>query len=401
MLFLPDDWVRNIGHLALLDFWVKMQHLGWSPWRKLVLVAPPRVTANAAYLEWWRRYFTVITDPYLVRAVAPFAAALGSRVAGLLRLPDGLERYFGEGMGVVQEEWEARGKGPLLELTAADRERGQELLAHLGVPRGAWFVCLHVRSPSFHNEGEAPDQAHRNADVRSYLPAVRHILARGGWVVRLGDPDMEPAPPLPGFADYARSPVKSPWMDVFLCAACRFFIGVASGLSHVPGTFGVPCVLTNWVSSPLPVAGGRDLFIPKLIRAEAENRYLGFAEFLEPGIGRLSHCGGQFRERSLRPTANSPEDILELVREMLEILDGTIVRTPAEKRLQQSFREAATRCGLVGFSRLGRAFLSKHAHLLPQQGEEASRAAPSGYPVGSVRGIRPEDGTLVRGPASD
>jgi putative glycosyltransferase (TIGR04372 family) len=366
ILYLPDDWVRNIGHMALLDFWVKMKHLGWRSWQHLLLLAPPKATANPAYLDHWRRHFTVITDPYLIRALAPFASALGNRVASVLQLPDGQEKYFCEGMGVIQEQWEARGHKPLLELSQAERQRGREGLARLGVPEGAWFVCLHVRSAGFHKEGEGLHQAHRNADIHSYLPAVRHIIARGGWVIRLGDKSMEPLPPLQGLIDYAHSPCKNSAMDVFLCGACRFFIGVASGLSHLPTTFGVPCVLTNWVSNAFPVYSAKDLFIPKLTWSDAENRLLRFDEALEPEVRKLSYCGLKLLERDLRAVDNTPEEIMELVDEMFEVLDGAAQYTAADGQMQEVFRRLAVGYGLVGFSRLGRAFLRKYAHLLPR-----------------------------------
>jgi putative glycosyltransferase (TIGR04372 family) len=374
VLYLPDDWVRNIGHMALLDFWVKMKHLRWRPWETLILLAPPNATANTAYLKYWKRHFTVITDPYLIRALAPFASALGNRVASVLRLPDGQEKYFCEGMGVIQQQWEAEGRPPLLELTEADRDRGREGLARLGVPEGAWFVCLHVRSPGFHKEGEGLHQAHRNANIHSYLPAARHIIARGGWVIRLGDDSMEPLAPVPGLIDYAHSPFKSAAMDVFLCASCKFFVGVASGLSHLPTTFGAPCVLTNWVSNAFPVYSGRDLFAPKLTWSDADNRLLPFAESLEPGLRKLSYCGLKMLERDLRAVDNTPEEILELVEEMFELLGGGARYTPEDERLQRVFREVALGYGLVGFSRIGRAFLRKYAHLLPRDRGETLAA---------------------------
>ena len=361
--YMPADWVRNIGHMALLDFWVKMKHLGWYPWEHLVLLAPPHATANETYLSYWKRHFTVISGPHLVRGLAPFAAALGSRVAGLLKLPDGREEYFGEGIGIIQEEWERQGRKPLLELTAEDAERGQETLLQMGVPRGAWFVSLHVRSPGFHRE-TGSDQAHRNADVGSYLPAIRRTIERGGFVIRLGDRTMDQLPALPGLIDYAHSPFKSPSMDVFLCAACRFFVGVASGLAHVPSTFGVPCALTNWVSNPFPVYGLRDRFIPKLIWSGREKRLLDFEESLEPGVRRLGYCGSRLAESGLRAVDNTPEEILELVEEMLDVLDGTVAYSVDDGRLQDAFRGIAGGRGMVGFSRIGRGFLRRYAHLL-------------------------------------
>jgi putative glycosyltransferase (TIGR04372 family) len=366
VLYLPDDWVRNIGHIALLDFWLKMKHLGWRSWGQMILLASPRATANAAYLNCFRKHLTIVTDPHLIRALTPLARALGNRVAGLLELPTGREEYFCEGMGVIQEAWEAQRRGPLLELSLEARAHGWETLRRLGMPEGSWFVCLHVRAPGYHKEGDDEQQAHRNADIHSYLPAVRHIIAQGGWVVRLGDSTMPALPSMPGLIDYAHCALRSPALDVFLCAACRFFIGVASGLSHVPTTFGVPCALTNWVTNPFPVASGQDRFLFKLLWSETEKRFLDFRETLVPRVRRLGYSGVRMRERGLRAVDNTPEEILELVQEMLEVCDGTAASDAWDEQLQARFRELAVDSGMIGFGRVGRAFLRRRARLLPE-----------------------------------
>jgi putative glycosyltransferase (TIGR04372 family) len=376
--YLPEDWVRNIGHMALLDFWVKGKQLGWQAWERLVLLAPAARTANKAYLRYWEPHLTIVSDPVLIRGLTPFARVRGDRVAGLLELPDGGEAYFGEGMGVIQEEWERQERPPLLSLTPEDRQRGEDALRRLGVPAGAWFVSLHVRSPGFHKEGAELHQAHRNAAVRSYLPAIREIIRRGGWVIRVGDETMEPMPVMTGLIDYARGSLRSPWMDIYLCAACRFFIGVASGLSHVPATFGVPCVLTNWLWNPLPVASSRNVFIPKLISSVAEDRFLRFEEALQPDVRRLGYCGLHLLQRNLRLMENSPEEIVELVEEMFDILAGSTSYSDADERRQLRFRRLAADCGLIGFARIGRGFLRRHAHLLPPEQKAGSLATTRG-----------------------
>ncbi len=311
----------------------------------------------------------MVSDPFLVRALTPLVKTMGHRVNDPLELADGEARYFCEGMGVIQEEWENQGRAPLLELTPAERQLGRETLRQLGVPEKAWYVCVHVRGPGFTNEGQSRQHAHRNADIFSYLPAMRRIVERGGWVVRLGDASMERLPGIPGLIDYAHSPLKSPWMDVFLLASCRFLIGVTSGPAHVPTTFGVPCVLTNWVSNPFPVNSRRDLFIPKLIWTNAENRFLHFEEILEPTVRSYSWCGAKLLERNLRTVDNTAEEILELVEEMCDSLDGCLVRTAEDERLQSEFRRLASRLSMVGFGRIGRAFLSKYAGLVSTQVE--------------------------------
>jgi putative glycosyltransferase (TIGR04372 family) len=361
-LYLPDDWVRNIGHLALLDFWIKMKQLGWGDWDEVTLLAPQALVANPCYLDYWKKYFTVVSDPHLITALTPLAQALGHRVAGRLVLPDGKQRYFCDAMGLIQQEWEQQHRSPLMELSEQDRARGRQCLSRMGVPRDAWFVVLHVRSPGFHREGSHPHQAHRNANIRTYLPAIEDIVARGGWVIRLGDPSMEPLPPLAGVVDYAHSREKCDWMDVFLISQSRFFLGVASGLCNIPQTFGVPCVLTNWVSNHLPVYGRCDLFIPKLCWSDREQRLLSFDEFYHPMVRRLSYSCEHLAREGLRVLDNSPEEILAVVQEMCDTLDGIQDEDPT---LQDFFRAIVARHGLAGYSRMGREFLRAHADLLP------------------------------------
>ena len=364
-LYLSEDWVRNVGHMALLDFWIKLAKLGWRSWDQRILLAPENGTANYCYLDYWRAHYTVVSDPHLYPLVRPFGQALGHRVASLLELPGGKDAYFLEGMGAIQEEWERQGRGPLLSLTAEDREHGRKVMAELGVPADAWFVSLHVRTPGFHQESDLLHQAHRNADILSYLPAIKEITRRGGWVVRLGDASMPPLPALPGVIDYALSPFKSAAMDVYLLGTCRFFVGVASGLSHLPTTFGVPCVFTNWVSNTLPVYSSLDLFLPKLRWSKKEDRCLTFDEWLAPEARALCYSGTKMAEHDLAVVDNTPEELREVIVEMFERLDEKAHYTEGDRQRLESFRNLARHHGLIGFSQIGRDYLRRHAALLP------------------------------------
>src|SRR5205085_9657302 len=132
-------------------------------------------------------------------------------------------------------------------------------------------------------------------DIRTYYKAMKEIVRRGGYVIRLGDKSMRQLPKLRGVIDYAHSKHKSERMDVFLCGGCRFFVGVASGLCHIPTTFGIPCVLTNWVSNALPVYSRDDVFLPKLLHSAELGRRLTFAEMFGP-VPRQAAYSGLFLE---------------------------------------------------------------------------------------------------------
>jgi putative glycosyltransferase (TIGR04372 family) len=380
-LFLSDDWVRNVGHIALLAVWPRMKQLGWGRWKRLVLLAPPGKTANRPLLDYLAPHYQIVRSPHPPPAVRHFAEALGLRLSCRLPLPDGTDPYLLEGVGVVQEEWDRQGRGPLLRLTPEDTAFGRRQLAAMGVPDGAWFVALHVRSAGYHREGRTGFQAHRNAETRSYLPAVREIVHRGGWVVRLGDRTMEPFPAEPGLIDYARSRFKSDRMDVFLCGAARFFVGVASGMSYVPACFGVPAALTNWVSNSLPMAGRDDLFLPKLIRRIADGRVLTFDEWFSRPVRDTSYAGDFLAACGLEAVDNTPDELRELVAEMLDRLDGTAADTPADEARRAAFEALARAHGYRGVARVGRDFLRRHAGLLPRpEGETDRHGGPAiGY----------------------
>jgi putative glycosyltransferase (TIGR04372 family) len=363
-LVLPDDWARNIGHTAYMEYWVKLARLGWGPWDHLVVLAEAGKAANPAYLDYWRDHFTIVTDPVLRSALTPLAAVLGSRVATSVTLPGHGEVYFCEALGCIQEEWEKRGHGALLSLADSHRQKGRELLRQMGVPADAWFVTVHTRQSGYHREGDNLSQGHRNSRIGDYTAAIRAIVERGGWVIRLGDPTMEPLPPMKHVVDYAHRPEKSPSMDIFLCGESRFFVGTASGLCHVPFTFGVPCALTNWISNAMPPYSSDILFIPKLLVQRTEQRMLSFAEALSRQVRDRCYCAPRLKAGGLDWVDNTAEEIRDLVVEMLDRFEGKADFTAQDRRLQAEFRRIADAQGVLGCARVGKAFLQQYRHLL-------------------------------------
>lgn len=374
-LILSTDWVRNIGHTAYLDTIAKMQILGWEPRTRMTLLAPPHATANLHYAHYWCRHFQVITDTKLVESLEPFARSFGPRVASRIVLPDGREHYFLEALGIVQEAWEVENRPPLLELTSEDQEYRKRLLKLLGLSDDAWFVCLHVREPGFHKEKGNIHQSHRNADIHTYLSAIRDITSRGGWVIRMGDPTMSRLPKMTNVIDFAHSPHKSPRADIVFCASCRFFLGVASGLCQIPTTFGRPCVLTNWISNALPLYSRDDVFIPKLLRCQKTRRVLSFKEMYSPTPRQAAYSGVFLLKHNLEAVDNTEDELHAVVVEMLDRLAGRENRTRQDEQNQIHIRSLIRSAGVNGFARLGRDFLRRHADLLRVQERTASSAA--------------------------
>jgi putative glycosyltransferase (TIGR04372 family) len=177
----------------------------------------------------------------------------------------------------------------------------------------------------------------------------------------MGDQSMRPLHSTPQVFDYALSPLKSDWLDVYLCASCRFFLGDTSGLFNVAGAFGRKSVLTNTaplISAFSPFPG--DLAIPK--QMFRDGRPLTFAEGFSPEIGRL-RLAPEFEKANISFVNNSKEEIANLVREAFDILEGNLIYT-TEDELLQSHLHALVQRGQYCWppsSRIGREYLRSRA----------------------------------------
>jgi len=354
------EWTHAIGHLALLDSYVKMDKLGWRSKDRPVLLVQ-QVVANPCYLEYWRRYLPdMITDPLTLKLVSPFAKYLEDPIF-VVKDSSGRQNMGQDYGGAVlhasiQAQWDIEGRSPLLILSEVDHERGWQCLRRLGVPADAWFVSLHVR------EGQTESRGARDADIAAYRMAIESIVKRGGWVIRMGDPYMTPLPPMPQVIDYAHSQDRCDWMDVFLWARCRFFIGTQSGPAWVPPTFGIPCVATNWTLFSRRWYK-QDLCIPKLVWSEKENRYLPFAEVLASGIGDVESVK-YLDSKGIRIVNNTAEEINDVVIEMIDRLEGNLIYSDRDNELQKHFDIVWPGNPYKINARIGREFLIKWEQLL-------------------------------------
>lgn len=355
-------YVERIGHLACEpDCYIKEGLLGLRPKYREIVLAPEDKVVNLHLLSYWRRYLRIITSPRICSLLTPLASE------EILRFDSA--RYavaINDTALIFAIEAKYGLRPPLLALSEEDRERGWSYLRKLGMPEGSWFVGIHCREKGYIH---GPEHDFRNSDIHNYLLAMQAIIERGGWCIRVGDPTMKPLPRMERVIDYAHLDIKSEWMDVFLCASSRFFLGGNSGLAAVAAIFGVPCAFTNL--APLSVVypfGINDIGIPKLIRSSMEKRYLPFKEILDSPIGNFRFTK-LYEEAGVRLEENSPEDIRDLVLEMLDITEGKAIYTGEDEDLQQRFR-FLIKPGHYSYgaaSRVGKNFLRKYSWLLPEE----------------------------------
>ncbi|MBX7136870.1 MAG: TIGR04372 family glycosyltransferase [Oligoflexia bacterium] len=357
-LWFLREWTYAIGHIALLDLYVKMGILGLR--REGIPVVLEPQPANACYLEYWRKYIPgIITNPEGVNMLKPLGERLEEHLH-LVTMRDGRRLYHVAALSEVERLWRASGRGPLLKLTDEHVERGRSALEKLGVPREAWFVGLHIRHTGNNNS--------RNAALEAYRPAIESIGARGGFVLRMGDRSMPNAPAMPNLIDYVHSDAYSDWMDVFIWGASRFYIGTNSGPILVPSTFGVPCVATNIapIMASSPIVNGDNIGIYKTYWSKERRVHLPFAEVMESSLG-MSESPERLSELGLELQDNSPAEINEAVIEMMERIENTASYTTSDEEFQTKFKLLKPKTRYAhGYphGRLGRDFLRRYKDLL-------------------------------------
>jgi putative glycosyltransferase (TIGR04372 family) len=352
----------NVVHQP--ELFVKSVLLGWTPQYRPVILAPKGKSVNDWILRYWGRYFKVISNPILARLLSPFESIHFLQFdSGFVTLAAGSRLKPVPAVYSVEEAYQSRfGERPLLTTTKEDLEYGWSVLEKYGVPRDAWFVCLHVREGGY--LPKLNYHSYRDADITDYLLAAEKIIERGGWVIRMGDTSMTPYSPNERFIDYATNGMNNDRMDIFCFSQARFVLGTTSGAVQASKVFGIPAVQTNYVPMGHGVYSARDIWIPKLYWSIAENRYFTFGEVLLHPM-RIFSRTEQYEAEGIRLIDNTPEEIADLTCEMLDRLDGDITYTDEDETLQTQFHSLLAADPMyAATARVGRDFLRKYSSQL-------------------------------------
>jgi putative glycosyltransferase (TIGR04372 family) len=125
----------------------------------------------------------------------------------------------------------------------------------------------------------------------------------------------------PRVIDYA-SQWRNEFMDVYLAARCRLMVSTASGVDAISFFHRRPILFTNLVHwervSPSYAPPCRALL--KLYRRDG--RIMTVDEIAGSGVQLRCHTTEDFRRENIEFIDNTPGDIVDGVREMLDLLEG-------------------------------------------------------------------------------
>jgi len=326
-----SSWFAAIGHVAMLDFYSKYNRLYRGDRVRVVAqVDLSRVPGNYLCERLGESGIDFIPMGKLQTDYDRWAKRNGKRRWDQLtaaercahiddfwefEFPDGKVLGYTHAAARIQQEWERQERPPLLSVTDEERSFIDRALHMLGLPRDAWYVCLHVREPGFHKSWNSRYPSMRDANIDDYGEAIALIVQSGGWVIRMGDPTMKPLPPMPNVIDYAHSTLKTQKADILIALGCRFFLGTNSGFATIPAIYGVRCVFSNWLPIGLPLWPSHDLVAPKLFWKEGDKRYLTLQEIFESGLAFIQNWSDL--PQGIKVRDNTPEDIRALTAEAL------------------------------------------------------------------------------------
>lgn len=373
-----NDWFAAIGHVAMLDYYFKHKKLYGSgsyrfvvkkelkmnslikslsrKFNELGLITLSENEIKADYDNWQKTNERIFWDELDLEEKESLNDDFWEH-----KFPDGNILGYAHAASRVQKDWERANYSPLLKVSEEETKWLHEYKAKIGLPEDAWYVCLHVREAGYYKSWNKLYPTIRDAKIETYYKAVEKITSAGGWVIRMGDPSMQPIAAMPNVIDYAHSPFRRSLADLLFPATCEFFIGTNSGYATIPVIFGTPCALTNWVPIGWPLWPSQDLMIFKLFREKKTNRYLSLEELFDKRLAFIQNISDIATD--LEVVDNTPEEICQLTSEMLEacvLKKRSLKEVGAQPLVMEAYEALAKKYGTFTGSRLSRFFVEQH-----------------------------------------
>lgn len=249
-----------------------------------------------------------------------------------------------------------------INIPTQDLFNGFEILKNLGITKNEWFVCILFRDSNYSGGYSSDyDQQYRNTNLNSFSGAIDFINSKGGKCILMGDSSSANPPKSLDIIDYSHSEYKSDFMDIFLCANCKFFLGTYSGLSLVSALSNIPIAVTDVVPlSHILIWSEKDISIPKLYKRN--DKYIKFDEIFNSNLSNF-RFNSKFEENNIKLIDNSIDEILNLCIEMFNKVEGNLKSVTL---LQNEFKKKINpnHYTYEGKSQISKYFINKHKNLM-------------------------------------
>ena len=325
----------RIGHFALeTDLMLLEQEFGVSlkPSRSFDLWYAPEPIANRVIYEMWKRVMRIWPNWFMVPVFRLNNLMPGSKAH---QIPNTASTCL-DVHNLID------GAPPHLSFTPREIELGNKTLREMGLSEGDRFVCFIVRDAAYTKmafpEKDMSYHDYRNCDVDDYILAAETLADRGLFVLRMGSIVAKPLRSShPRVIDYANSKFQSEFMDVFLGSRCEFCVSDGLGFYAIPAAFRRPNAYVNY--SPFHMfysSRACDLGIAKTVSSLKTGKRLNLSQMGENGIAQFSHTS-QYSDAGVSIDSNTPEEIRDLMLEMLDRIEGKWKPQSGDDELQTKF----------------------------------------------------------------
>lgn len=273
-----------------------------------------------------------------------------------------------------------------IQFNESEINRGKELLKMLGVSD---YICIANRDSAYRRDImeftygplDVIDM-YRNSDIDNFDLTADYLDKLNISAVRMGAVAEKRVKSDSKIIDYVFK-MRSDFADVYLFSQCRFFISDSSGIQVIPKLFAKPvisinnAVFTTKVDIILPSNENYDLMILQKYWDTGRGRYLTIRELIEMEINgeeeKLDDCRPAntlmlYHKKGILPVKNTPEEILDVVKEMLLRLNGEMEYDDLDLQLKNKYdliKSEFIKKGQYFFNmRIGRDFLRQNQWLL-------------------------------------
>jgi len=212
----------------------------------------------------------------------------------------------------------------------------------LGIPTGMPFVCLAVRDGAYLRAVDTirnwDYHNYRDSRITDYELLVDRLVERGYAVIRMGRIVEATLPTAsPAVVDYANSPLRSDFADLWLFSHCAFCISTSTGMDGVASIQRRPMGFVNIAhSGSVRLGNGLKLVMFKDLVDVTTGQVLSLLDDRRREAMAFGHMS-EVTAMGLEFRDNSPDELAAVAIELVDILQGRWQPTPGQIAVEQEF----------------------------------------------------------------
>ena len=334
---------------------------------------PGEPICNIQLHRMWKRTITIFPCSYLWSQVDKFLKI----IYGKEYKNDPWKNEFEPSDGARDRWFYLENNLPHLSFTKDEVKNAKVLLSQLGIKENTPFVCLLGRDSgylkSYLPNTDWSYHDYRDVKIDSYYQAVEYLANKGYTVLRMGKYSSDELKlNHSNVIDYAHHPLRSDFLDIYLSANCAFFISVRSGIDAIAQIFRRPLILVNFPLCDYRALYYLNLFIPKKVIDLKSRNLISFKEMCwsvhRPSIKKM------LDEKKWGFIDNTPDEIMDALKEMLGRLEKTWNEAENSAVLQEKFWQCVPELGAhdTHNMRIGDIFLRDHQILLNETPKDSN-----------------------------